>query len=559
MTAQPPFAIYYDGDAYSTADRIMGRQSAGKAFIHGIARTWPNGTVHALVRRRQGARTLTAQLQADGFTGRVHPSALPDTRAARAAGTLYYPAPPGKDLAWARNLTDPAAFSLMGVTHTLASAGAMDMLADLILPPFQPWDALICTSCAAHALVSQLHDEMRTYWRESIGATRFVDVERPVIPLGVDAPAFASSPETRIAARAALGLRDDETVFLFAGRLAFHAKANPAPVYAALAQVARDTPVVLVEAGVFPGEHARQAYLDAQAALAPNVRFLWVDGQDATRYRQAWLGADVFVSLADNIQETFGLTPVEAMAAGLPVVVSDWNGYKDTVRDGIDGFRVPTTLAPAGAGEHLAARHALGVDSYDRYIGITSLATVVAPDALAQALHCLALDPTLRQRMGAAGRARAVAEFDWPVILHRYAELADHLGQIRARSAPAPARPWPQRADPFRRFAHYAGASMDDSWQVRAKTDAAARLPGLMALSLTDFALGPDTLPREALAAIVDRLGRGEAASVSSVLADTALPREAGLRAMMWLWKFDLVHLAPGPQSARTDAPEPRT
>ena len=28
------------------------------------------------------------------------------------------------------------------------------------------------------------------------------------------------------------------------------------------------------------------------------------------------------------------------MAAGLPVVVSDWDGYRDTVRDGVDGFRI---------------------------------------------------------------------------------------------------------------------------------------------------------------------------------------------------------------------------
>ena len=41
------------------------------------------------------------------------------------------------------------------------------------------------------------------------------------------------------------------------------------------------------------------------------------------------------MSLADNIQETFGLTPVEAMAAGLPCVMSDWDGYRDTVRDGV--------------------------------------------------------------------------------------------------------------------------------------------------------------------------------------------------------------------------------
>ena len=52
--------------------------------------------------------------------------------------------------------------------------------------------------------------------------------------------------------------------------------------------------------------------------------------------------SDVFVSPVDNIQETFGITPIEAMAAGIPQVVSDWDGYRDTVQDGVTGYRIAT-------------------------------------------------------------------------------------------------------------------------------------------------------------------------------------------------------------------------
>jgi alpha-maltose-1-phosphate synthase len=551
MTISPPFALYYAGDAYSTAKKIMGRQAAGKALMQGIARTWPNATLRGLVDRQKAAENMSMQLRADGFAGQIDCSVLPDWRAAADAGALYYPAPPAKDIAAARNLIRPNAFSLMGVTHTLSSASVMDMLADLILPPFQPWDALICTSRAAHALVTGLHDDMRAYWRESTGATRFVEIERPVIPLGVDVQAFATDAGARETARRTLGLRAEETVFLFAGRLAFHAKANPAPVYQALEKLAGDRPLVCIEAGTFPGDDIRQAYQAAQQALAPSVRFLWVDGGDAARYRHAWRGADVFVSLADNIQETFGLTPVEAMAAGLPVVVSDWNGYKDTVRDGIDGFRIPTVVAPAGTGEQMALRHALGVDSYDRYIGCASLATVVEPQALAQAFRRLATDPALRRKMAAAGRARATAEFDWPIILQRYAELAVHLGEIRSRHTDVPAQPWPQRADPFRRFAHFSSEILGGTWRVRATPDAAARLPALMSLGMANFAFTSQTFPREAPIALLDRLNRGGEHTVDSLLAQAGL---ASAQALMWLWKFDLVSIRPGttPAPARS-------
>ena len=73
-----------------------------------------------------------------------------------------------------------------------------------------------------------------------------------------------------------------------------------------------------------------------------------VDGRDAEIRRRAWSAADLFTSLSDNIQETFGLPPVEAMAAGLPVVITDWNGYRDTLEDGVQGIAVPTISAQDG-------------------------------------------------------------------------------------------------------------------------------------------------------------------------------------------------------------------
>lgn len=545
MTSSPAFAIYYAGDAYSTASKIMGRQSAGKALMKGVARTWPYADLHGLGADKRAAQAMLKQLKQDGFSGQLHWRNLPDWQDVSKVGALYYPAPPAKDFAAARNLVHPAAFSLMGVTHTLSSSGAMDQVADLVLPPFKPWDALICTSQAAKTFVTRLHEDMRMYWRESIGATRFVDMQLPVIPLGVNVADFAPQPGAREAARTALALRADETVFFYAGRLSFHAKVNPAPVYQALEKVAREKPIVCIEAGVFPNEAIKQSYLAAQRALAPSVRFLWVDGQDETSYRQSWQGADVFVSLSDNIQETFGLTPVEAMAAGLPVVVSDWDGYKDTVRDGIDGFRIPTVLPPVGIGRHQALRHALRLDTYDFYIGRTSLATVVEPQALEEAFRHLVGDPARREQMGAAGRARAEAEFDWSVILRHYAELAVNLGESRKQGLLETAQPWPQRADPYQRFAHFSSKTLADVWQVRAKPEAATRLSVLLSLSMTTYAFEPQLLAREALPALLAVLGAGTAHTVKSAVTAAGLAMPMGIRALMWLWKFDLVEVLP--------------
>ena len=545
MNNSPSFAIYYAGDAYSTANKIMGRQSAGKAFMRGVARTWPKADLHGLGQGAATAKAMYAQLAGDGFDGQLKWLEVPNWAALGEVGTLYYPSPAAKDFAFSRNAFNPGAFSVMGVTFTLSSNGAMDQVADLVLPPFKPWDAMICISQAALDFTTRLHDEMKAWWAAQTGATRFNTPQLPVIALGVDCPSFTPDAKLRETARAALQLQAHEVAFLFSGRLSFHAKANPAPMYQALEQAAQHASVVCIEAGVFPNDAIRTGFLAAQKTLAPSVRFIWVDGQDQLRYRQAWQGADAFVSLSDNIQETFGLTPVEAMAAGLPVVVSDWNGYKDTVRDGVDGFRVPTILPPAGVGGDLAMRHALGLDTYDFYIGRASLATVIEPTALAQACIALASQPELRARMGAAGLARATRDFDWPVILQRYAQLAGELTKIRLAAGPQAPEPWVQRADPFARFGHFSSQTLAGNARVLAQPSAQARLSDLRSLTMANYAFEASLLPPETIIALLSLLEKNGSQAVNELLVAAGVATPVGVRCLMWLWKFDLVQVAP--------------
>jgi starch synthase len=539
------FAISYVGDAYSTAQKIMGRQSTGKSFMRGVARCWPSGTIVGVGNGDATARSMLRQLEGDGFSGELRWIEAPNWQALLETGCLYYPSPASPEYAYSRNASDPAGFSIMGVTFTLSSARVTDQVAQLVLPPFKPWDAMICISQAARDFSTALQDEMKEWWSAQTGATRFNTPQMPVIPLGIDCDQFAPRPGRRPEARAALGIADDEAVFLFAGRLSFHSKGSPAPMYQALELAARDARIVCIEAGIFANEAVRDGYLAAQRALAPSVRFIWVDGKNEALYRQAWEGADVFVSLSDNIQETFGLTPVEAMAAGLPVLSSDWNGYKETVRDGIDGLRIPTILPPNGAGGDLAMRHALGIDSYDLYIGRTSLATVIDPSTLAAALGRLAADPALRAAMGASGMARARATFDWPVILRRYVALADDLARIRTEAGPQAAEPWPTRADPFARFATFPTHTLSGNWLVAPRPDAEARLRDLRGLAMTNYAFDDVTLPAQTIVSLLEVLRRQGAQSVNALLGAAAVATPPGLRCLMWLWKFDLVQVRP--------------
>ncbi|HTR89798.1 MAG TPA: glycosyltransferase, partial [Solirubrobacteraceae bacterium] len=97
--------------------------------------------------------------------------------------------------------------------------------------------------------------------------------------------------------------------------------------------------------------------------------------------------------------ESFGMVLTEGLAAGTPVLASDIPGYRDVVRDGVDG-----QLVPAGDAQ-----------------------------ALGEALRALALDRARRAAMGAAARERA-ERFAWP---HVAREVVDCYEQALAVGEPA--------------------------------------------------------------------------------------------------------------------------
>jgi glycosyltransferase involved in cell wall biosynthesis len=55
------------------------------------------------------------------------------------------------------------------------------------------------------------------------------------------------------------------------------------------------------------------------------------------------------------------------MASGLPVVASDWDGYRDLVVDGGTGYLVPTRMV-RGATADTTARLLVGQIDYDLFV-----------------------------------------------------------------------------------------------------------------------------------------------------------------------------------------------
>ncbi len=463
-------AILFEPDGYTNKDgKLMGRQSAGDAFLR-AAVTSADGRGDALwgySPYKNSGDVFTSIVQAIQPGLSANWCRADDLARLEQLGGLYVPGPDIDRHASLRLRHGVASYSLTGITHTTASHRASDAITGLLTAPVMPWDAIICTSSAVvetmRVMLSTQVDMLKWRFGDQISLSLPLT---PIIPLGVHCGDFQFSDEEKRASRAELNIPDEAIALLFAGRLSFHAKAHPHAMYVALEEVAKRTSkkLYLIQNGWFANDHIKQAFINGAQAYAPSVTCLFTDGGEPTARRRSWASSDIFISLSDNIQETFGLTPIEAMAAGLPVVVSDWNGYKDTVRHGVDGFRIPTYAPGAGFGSVFAMRHEAALDNYDFYCGLTCQMVSVDIDNLIEHLTVLVEDPALRATMGAAGHARAKSDFEWSVIFQRYIGLWEE--QARMRQAAVKADDWsnkikaapkasPSRLDPFLAFANY--------------------------------------------------------------------------------------------------------
>lgn len=458
-------AFYYLTDGYSTqGSKLMGRQAAGEGFLHGYVKHSGADKFHCLTRRKEvfadfSKRFLNGDSSRAVFHGMSNLSSLSNP------GMAFIPSPHIGDFSWLRRRWPSSDFSLCGITHTTASAAVMQDIGNLVTAPLEEWDALICTSNAVKKMVSGILEHWGDYLSEKFNAAPPVSpVQLPVIPLGVDTDDFKPSEETtaaRARIRKEFSISENDIAVLFVGRFSFHAKAHPFPMFAALEKAAQETGerVFLLQAGWFPNDQVRDSFVEGAQKFAPSVTHVMLDGRKPEYRKSVWFAADIFTSLSDNIQETFGLTPIEAMAAGLPSVVTDWDGYKDTVRHEIDGFRVNTYMPEPGSAVDLSYRYEAEIDNYDHYCAYTSIATAVDVEETAQAYAALIGNAGLRKKMGDAARTRASETYDWKHIVTSYQDLWADLETRRKRTS----RPrikdhsWinPLRPDPFAAFRHY--------------------------------------------------------------------------------------------------------
>jgi hypothetical protein len=233
-----------------------------------------------------------------------------------------------------------------------------------------------------------------------------------VIRLGLDFEARLTAPAgAREHLRREFGIPDNRFVVAWLGRMTEIKRADDLiAAFASLADRRDDAELLVVGDGPLRG-HLEE--LARGLGIGARTHFTGFRSDVGAVYA----AADAVALTSAN--EGTPVSVIEAQAAGLPVVTTDVGGVRDVVVDGESGFVVP------------------GGD----------------PEAVAERLEILAADARLRERLGSAGRARAVRRYGVPRLVEDvdalYRELLVQSDRGRSsRVVTARTRPL-TRATPF--------------------------------------------------------------------------------------------------------------
>jgi len=297
----------------------------------------------------------------------------------------------------------------------------------MLLQPGYSCDAMICPTRAAKSAFTNLVDGVRDSLAQSHDLKLEFEPRTDIIPLGLDTELFRPRPKHPI--RKKLNLPKEVLILLWVGRLSPLDKADLLPLIRVFFQLCRDNPdeqliLLIGGSGHRFVERTLVDYVN-KLGLSDKVIFSTVPSEERHLYHAA---ADIFLSPADSIQETFGITPIEAMSCGVPQVVSDWNGYKDTVVDGKTGFRIDTMMTSCDEDVSQSAGVYDGGDMFDHFL--MGQSTVIDPVMMQKRLQELISNKDLRYQMSQESRQRALQCYDWSVVIKSYEELWSELGDI---------------------------------------------------------------------------------------------------------------------------------
>jgi starch synthase len=209
-----------------------------------------------------------------------------------------------------------------------------------------------------------------------------------VILNGIDSTEYAPDPATDVLGR--FGVRPDEPLVVFVGRIT----RQKGIVHLAEAALSVDPRAQMVLAAGAPDtpEIAREMETRVERVRRERGNVVWIE-QMLQKREVVQLLSHATCFVCPSIYEPLGIVNLEAMACGAAVVATATGGIPEVVVDGETGLLVP--FEPGDP----VTREPADPAAFAR--------------AIAERVNRLVEEPELAERLGEAGRRRAVEQFSW--------------------------------------------------------------------------------------------------------------------------------------------------
>jgi D-inositol-3-phosphate glycosyltransferase len=307
-------------------------------------------------------------------------------------------------------------------------------LTTLLAGALKSYDSVICPSEQARINFERFFAYIARELKEKSGIETEISVNYSNIPLGVFTDNF--KPRAKKELRAKYQLPQEKKILFYAGRVSPYTKADLFPFligFKNYLNTAVSKPLLVIA-----GSDREFGYISTLSefisaiGLQANVRIIENLSRDELPFYYSL--SDIFVAPYDNCGETFSLTIAEALASGLPVVISDWNGHRDLVEHGIHGFKASSCWLEQD--ENLIN---LTYEHYPRLAHFyTGQLTSVNMEEFFSYIHILLNNDTLAANMSLKARKRAMDLYSWNVVIKRYEALWSELAEKATAEANDP-------------------------------------------------------------------------------------------------------------------------
>ena len=226
------------------------------------------------------------------------------------------------------------------ITHALSYHHILLQLIFNLLTSKNPGDSILCATDASRKIVENII--LQASQADELKSLQSKTSQLYVMPHGIDTEYFRDNCPSRSDCRSILGLPKNAFIVGSVGRISPYDKIDYDCLLKSFEIIKSQAPeACLLIAGDDKDNYSGHLLkILKEMNIGDNIKI--ITNFEENIKRLIYRAMDVFISLANSPQESFGLTILEAMASGLPVLATDWNGYKCLIKDNYNGILINT-------------------------------------------------------------------------------------------------------------------------------------------------------------------------------------------------------------------------